>query len=71
MGRKTPADLGAASDSPLQSSQLFDARHGIQPDVVFRIWTCFGAQAGRILVVGCQPASLGSMGLSRPSPRHR
>ena len=59
-------ELGTAGDSPLQSSQMFNA-HGMQPDVVFGVLDMLGAQAGRILVVGCQPASLElEMGLSEP-----
>ena len=45
---------------------MFNA-HGMQPDVVFGVLDMLGAQAGRILVVGCQPASLElEMGLSEP-----
>ena len=59
-------ELITAGDSPLQSSQMFNA-HGMQPDVVFGVLDMLGAQAGRILVVGCQPASLElEMGLSEP-----
>ena len=59
-------ELGTAGGSPLQSSQMFNA-HGMQPDVVFGVLDMLGAQAGRILVVGCQPASLElEMGLSEP-----
>jgi hydrogenase maturation protease len=39
----------------------------MQPDVVLGVLDMLGAQAGRILVVGCQPASLElEMGLSEP-----
>jgi hydrogenase maturation protease len=59
-------ELGTAGGSPLQSSQMFNA-HGMQPDVVLGVLDMLGAQAGRILVVGCQPASLElEMGLSEP-----
>jgi hydrogenase maturation protease len=45
---------------------LFDG-HGMQPDVVFGILGMLGAKPGRILVVGCEPASTGyGMELSAP-----
>jgi hydrogenase maturation protease len=45
---------------------MFNA-HGMQPDVVFGVLEMLGAKAGRILVVGCQPASLEEgIGLSEP-----
>ena len=45
---------------------LFDG-HGMQPDVVFGIIEMLGAKPGRILVVGCEPASTGyGMELSVP-----
>jgi hydrogenase maturation protease len=51
---------------PLQGSRMFDA-HGMQPDLVFGVLEMLGAQAGRILVVGCEPASLAEgIGLSEP-----
>ncbi len=54
------------SESQLAGSQLFDA-HGMQPDVVFGVLEMLGADAGRVLVVGCEPASVDyGMGLSQP-----
>jgi hydrogenase maturation protease len=44
-----PAGLG-------RESPLLDA-HGMQPDVVFSMLDLLGADAGRVLVVGCEPAS--------------
>ena len=41
----------------LAGSQLFNA-HGMQPDVVFGVLGMLGAEAGRVLVVGCEPASV-------------
>lgn len=41
-------DLAAAS---------IDA-HGMQPDAVFRLLRLLGGDAGRVLVVGCEPACL-------------
>jgi hydrogenase maturation protease len=39
----------------------------MQPDVVFGVLEMLGVKAGRILVVGCQPASLEEgIGLSEP-----
>ncbi len=50
----------------LAGSQLFDA-HGMQPDVVFGVLDMLGAEAGRVLVVGCEPASVDyGIGLSAP-----
>jgi hydrogenase maturation protease len=66
VGPEDRPDLSTAGDSPLQSSQMFNA-HGMQPDVVFGVLDMLGAQTARILVVGCQPASLEpEMGLSEP-----
>jgi hypothetical protein len=45
---------------------LFDA-HGMQPEVVLDMAGTLGAEAGRVLVVGCEPASLEEgIGLSPP-----
>jgi hydrogenase maturation protease len=53
-------------EGPLAGSQLFDA-HGMQPDVVFGVLEMLGADAGRVLVVCCEPASVDyGMGLSPP-----
>jgi hydrogenase maturation protease len=66
VGPEDRPDPSTVGGSPLQGSQLFDA-HGMQPDVVFGVLDMLGAQAGRILVVGCQPASVElEMGLSAP-----
>ncbi|SDX98711.1 hydrogenase maturation protease [Amycolatopsis xylanica] len=47
-----------------QSSMQPDA-HGMQPDAVFRLLRMLGGDAGRVLVVGCEPASTdGGIGLS-------
>jgi len=47
-----------------QAGRLFDA-HGMQPDVVVGMLGMLGATAGRILVVGCEPADTGyRIGLS-------
>jgi hydrogenase maturation protease len=32
--------------------------HGMQPDAVFRLLRLLGGDAGRVVVVGCEPASL-------------
>ncbi len=66
VGPEDRPDPITAGDGPLQGSQLFNA-HGMQPDVVFGVLDMLGAQAGRILVVGCQPGRLElEMGLSEP-----
>ena len=50
----------------LAESRLFDA-HGMQPDVVLGVLDMLGAGNARILVVGCEPASLDyGMELSEP-----
>jgi hydrogenase maturation protease len=47
-------------------SPLPDA-HGMQPDVVFSMLDLLGADAGRVLVVGCEPAGTDEgIGLSAP-----
>jgi hydrogenase maturation protease len=56
----------AAALGALQGSMLFDG-HGMQPDVVFGILEMLGGKAGRIFVVGCEPASTDyGMELSEP-----
>jgi hydrogenase maturation protease len=57
-------DLDAAG--PLAGSMLFDA-HGMQPDIVLGTLQMLGAAACRVLVVGCEPASIDyRIGLSEP-----
>jgi hydrogenase maturation protease len=57
---------GAGGGSPLEAMSLFNA-HGMQPDVVLDMAGTLGADAGRVLVVGCEPASLEEgIGLSPP-----
>jgi hydrogenase maturation protease len=59
-GQPDPAG-GALAESP-----LFDA-HGMQPDVVLGVLDMLGAGSARVLVVGCEPASLDyGMELSEP-----
>jgi hydrogenase maturation protease len=55
-----------AAGSGQEPAALFDG-HGMQPDVVLATLDVLGARAGRIIVVGCEPASVGyRMGLSEP-----
>jgi hydrogenase maturation protease len=57
---------GLAGGSPLAAMSLFNA-HGMQPEVVLDMAGMLGAEAGRVLVVGCEPASLEEgIGLSPP-----
>jgi hydrogenase maturation protease len=64
---------GAAPEGPpdpaggaLAQTRLFDA-HGMQPDVVLGVLDMLGAGSARVLVVGCEPASLDyGMELSEP-----
>jgi hydrogenase maturation protease len=56
----------AAGQPPFAESRLFDA-HGMQPDVVLGVLDMLGAGSARVLVVGCEPASLDyGMELSEP-----
>jgi hydrogenase maturation protease len=65
VGRDQQRDLASAG-GPLQGSRFFDG-HGMQPDVVFDVLGMLGGEPGRVLVVGCQPASLEpGIGLSAP-----
>ena len=59
-------DAGPA-DEAISASRLFDA-HGMQPDVVLGVLDMLGeAGPARILVVGCEPASVDyGMELSEP-----
>jgi hydrogenase maturation protease len=60
------AAQAAAPGGPLAGLQPFDA-HGMQPDVVFGVLDMLGADPGRVLVVGCEPASIDyRIGLSPP-----
>jgi hydrogenase maturation protease len=61
------ADRAPAADQPpFAESRLFDA-HGMQPDVVLGVLDMLGAGSARVLVVGCEPASLDyGMELSEP-----
>jgi hydrogenase maturation protease len=60
-------ELQTARDhAPDRGIPLLDA-HGMQPDVVFGMLDLLGAEAGRVLLVGCEPASTEpGMGLSAP-----
>jgi hydrogenase maturation protease len=54
------------AEAAIDQNPLFNA-HGMQPDVVFGMLDMLGAQAGRVLVVGCEPASVDEgIGLSGP-----
>ncbi len=59
-------DQPAEADSALFDTALFDA-HGMQPDVVLGMLGMLGGNTGRMLIVGCEPASAGpGIGLSAP-----
>ena len=54
------------TESQPAESGSFDA-HGMQPDVVLGLLDTLGAQVGRVLVVGCEPANVDyRIGLSPP-----
>jgi hydrogenase maturation protease len=60
--RPQPRDAEAA----VEQNPLFNA-HGMQPDVIFGMLDMLGGQVGRVLIVGCEPASVEyDMGLSEP-----
>ena len=54
--RRPPPDGGGQAPG-LAESMLLDA-HGMQPDVMLAMAGTLGAEAGRVLVVGCEPASV-------------
>ncbi|WP_329053071.1 hydrogenase maturation protease [Amycolatopsis sp. NBC_01488] len=63
---RTPGTLSLieADTDDLATASSIDA-HGMQPDAVFRLLRLLGGDAGRVLVVGCEPACLdGGIGLS-------
>jgi hydrogenase maturation protease len=63
---KPAGPAASRTDDALASSRLFDA-HGMQPEVVFGLVETLGAEPGRVLVVGCEPASIEhGIGLSAP-----
>jgi hydrogenase maturation protease len=56
----------SAAPEPGRGIPLLDG-HGMQPDVVFGMLNLLGAEAGRVLLVGCEPASIDErIGLSNP-----
>ena len=64
----TPGTITVAEADPADHPDpvLFDG-HGMQPDVVFGVLGLLGARAGRIVVVGCEPARVDyGMELSEP-----
>ena len=62
--RRPPPD--ANGQAGLAETMLLDA-HGMQPDVMLAMAGTLGAEAGRVLVVGCEPASVAEgIGLSEP-----
>jgi hydrogenase maturation protease len=65
-GGAAPAGQPDPADGPIAETRLFDA-HGMQPDVVLGVLDMLGAGSPRVLVVGCEPASLDyGMELSEP-----
>jgi hydrogenase maturation protease len=62
----TAKPSAAASSRPDRGIPLLDG-HGMQPDVVLGMLSMLGADAGRMLLVGCEPASTEEgIGLSAP-----
>jgi hydrogenase maturation protease len=63
---RQPPPAGGEPAPGLAESVLLDA-HGMQPDVMLAMAGTLGAEAGRVLVVGCEPASVAEgIGLSEP-----
>ncbi len=57
---------GGAPGGPAPALPVLDG-HGMQPDVVLGMLGMLGADAGRVLLVGCEPASIDArIGLSPP-----
>jgi len=57
---------GVAPGEPGPAVPVLDG-HGMQPDVVLGMLGMLGADAGRVLLVGCEPASIDArIGLSPP-----
>jgi hydrogenase maturation protease len=62
----TAKPSAAAPSQPDRGIPLLDG-HGMQPDVVLGMLSMLGAEAGRMLLVGCEPASTEEgIGLSAP-----
>jgi hydrogenase maturation protease len=63
---RQPDTDGDGTSAGLTESMLFDP-HGMQPDVMLGMTGMLGAEAGQVLVVGCEPASVAEgIGLSEP-----
>jgi len=61
-----PSPDGGRAAPGLTESMLLDP-HGMQPDVMLGMTGMLGAEAGRVLLVGCEPASVAEgIGLSEP-----
>ena len=62
-----PGTVYVIEPGPAQGSTTFFDGHGMQPDVVLSMLGSLGAHVGRVLVVGCEPASADyGIGLSPP-----
>ena len=65
-----PAPAGTVPDddtSAMMARMSLLNAHGMQPDLVLSLAGTLGAEAGRVLVVGCEPATLEEgIGLSAP-----
>ncbi|TQJ01873.1 hydrogenase maturation protease [Amycolatopsis cihanbeyliensis] len=58
-------DPGSGTAAP-----SFVAGHGMRPDAVFQLLELLGCDAGRVLLVSCEPLRLGS-GIGLSPPVHR
>src|SRR5215472_11455416 len=55
-GSDIPRSNNLISDDSAHAIALFDG-HGMQPDVVLSMLGTLGAEVGRVLIVGCEPAT--------------
>ena len=63
----SPAGRPRRGAGPRSAESRCLTAHGMQPDVVFGMLDMLGADAGRVLLVGCEPASIDErIGLSAP-----
>ncbi|MFB9611049.1 hydrogenase maturation protease [Kutzneria kofuensis] len=60
-----PGTVYVVELDPVDEPTGFIDAHGMQPDVVMQLLAMLGGSSGRVLLVGCEPASVtGHIGLS-------
>jgi len=66
-GTVSVIELDRPDEAPGGAAAMLLDAHGMQPDLVLSMLGVLGGQAGRVLLVGCEPASTDyGMGLSAP-----